>query len=79
MSPTNENTKKIYIKRKKTAQIIFCNFQHQNQSPKNSNSISRKKPVTKMLPIVIGLQLLPLMKTNQPSVATEDGVLFDLH
>ena len=33
-----------------------------------------------MLNIVLFLlQLLPLMKTNQPSVATKDGVLFNLH
>ena len=33
-----------------------------------------------MLNIVLFLlQLLPLIKTNQPSVATKDGVLFKLH
>ena len=29
--------------------------------------------------VLLLLQLLPLIKTNQPSVATKDGVLFNLH
>ena len=65
---------------KKTAQIIFPNFVPQNQSPKESNSFSQTSQVTKMLNIVLLLlQLSPLIKTNQPSVATKDGVLFNLH